>query len=227
MFNWWSNDEKSRTFLKRRITMELQTLMLGELSANCYIVDCGEGNCVAVDIGNDPQKLLHTLENKEQQLRAILLTHGHYDHVGGVEAVRKATGAQVYIHTEDAPMLKSEKLNLANQIARVPYTPVTEYHTLSDNETLTVGERTFRILHTPGHTPGSVCYLTGELLFSGDTLFRGSVGRTDFEGGSMQQMLASIKRLAELENDYEVYPGHFEKTTLAMERRSNPYLRKV
>lgn len=206
--------------------MNIQTLLLGELAANCHIIDCGDGTCAAVDVGNSPDKLLSYLEEHHLTLKAILLTHGHYDHIGGVEAVRSATGAQVYIHRLDAIMLESATLNLAAQISPAPYQPVTSYQTFTDGEEITVGNRTFTVMHTPGHTSGSVCFLTEDVLLSGDTLFRGSVGRTDL-GGNPLKMRESLKKLKALPGDYRIYTGHDFSTTLEAERQSNPYMRSV
>ncbi len=204
--------------------MKIETLLLGELAANCHVFDCGEGLCAAVDLGNDPKKLLRFLEQRQYKLAAILLTHGHYDHIGGVEAVRKATGATVYIHEEDAPMLESGQRNLAWQITSNPYTPVGEYHTVREGDVLTIGSREVTVLHTPGHTDGGVCYRVENALFTGDTLFAESMGRTDL-GGNPAQMRDSLKRLAQLPGDADVYPGHDRASTLEQERRTNPYLR--
>ncbi len=206
--------------------MRIDTLELGELRANCHIIDCGNGLCAAADIGGDPEVLLRFLEHHNLTLKTILLTHGHYDHIGGVEAVREATGAEVFIHEKDAEMLTDAFLNLAAQITRSPFRQVGAYTTVTDGEKITVGENTFTVLHTPGHTSGSVCYLTGDVMLAGDTLFRGSIGRTDL-GGDVGEMRASLRMLRELEGEYTVYSGHGMKTTLNTERRTNPYMRSV
>lgn len=204
--------------------MDVETIMLGELAANCHIIPCGDV-CAAVDVGAEPQKLLRYLEKNELHLSAILLTHGHYDHVGGVELVRQTTGAKVYIHEADGIMLQDGRANLSWQISSNPYTPVSEFETIQDGDTITVGNRLFQVLHTPGHTPGGVCFITENLLFSGDTLFKGSVGRTDLSGDPAQ-LRSSLDRISALTEDYLVYPGHFENTTLAREKRTNPYIRR-
>lgn len=203
--------------------MDLNTLQLGVLGANCYVLDCGSGECAVVDIGGDAQKLLGFLEEQGLTCRAILLTHGHYDHIGGVEEVRRATGARVYIQEKDAPMLTSSERSLAADFS-MTLTPVTEFETFTDNFTLTIGETEIKAIHTPGHTPGGACYLANEILFSGDTLFRGSIGRLDL-GGNEEEMTASLRRLIRLDSDYAVYPGHFNSSTLERERANNPYMR--
>ncbi|MBE6825906.1 MAG: MBL fold metallo-hydrolase [Ruminococcus sp.] len=212
--------------VQRRLFMTIRTLQLGELAANCHIIDCGNGICAAVDIGNDPDRLLSWLEEQKYTLCAILLTHGHYDHIGGVEAVREATGAPVYIHEADAPMLQDASRNLAAHITMAPYRNVKEYVIVRDGDEITAGERVFRVLHTPGHTSGSCCFLTDDILLSGDTLFRGSMGRTDL-GGNPAEMRRSLKQLASIEEDLRVYSGHGDQTTLNYEKKTNPYLRSL
>lgn len=206
--------------------MKFDTLPLGELGANCYILEIGDGHAVAVDIGNEPEKLLHTLKKQGLTLSAILLTHGHYDHVGGVEAVREATGAVVYIHEQEAVMLESGTANLAVQFTQTPFRVVKSYETLTDGQVLNIDNVTVQVIHTPGHTPGGVCYAVGDILFTGDTLFQGSIGRTDL-GGNRKDMLASLKKLAALEENYTVCPGHGGSSTLAQEKQHNPYMRNL
>lgn len=205
--------------------MELIHLILGELETNCYILDIGHEEAIAFDIGGNAKKVLQTLEDYHLQLKAILLTHGHYDHIGGVEAVRKATGAEVYIHENDAVMLESGRANLAYQLTSEAYLPVTEYHVLQDGAVLELGDKQIQVMHTPGHTSGGVCYLIEDMLFSGDTLFKGSIGRTDL-GGNPKEMKESLRKIAALDRDYKVYPGHFQASTLDREKKTNPYLRK-
>lgn len=203
--------------------MKRYTLPLGEIAANCYVLDCGNGEAVVIDIGGEPQKLLRFLEQHHLTVNTILLTHGHFDHIGGVEAVRKATGARVYIHADDAGMLRSAAASRADDFA-LGLEPVTEFETLTDNQTLSVGGLEIQVLHTPGHTPGGVCFIVDRMLFSGDTLFRGSIGRLDL-GGNAEDMKASLRRLLRLEGDYEVYPGHMSASTLDWERANNRYMR--
>lgn len=207
---------------------EVKTFMLGSLGTNCHIVYTGEKRVVAADIGGEPEKLLEFLKENDLTLSKILLTHGHYDHIGGVFEVQKATGAKVYIHEEDVPMLSDTQKNLALWIE--PYAdfePITEYTAVKDGDVIEDGDTSFTVLHTPGHTKGSVCFICEDIMLSGDTLFCLSRGRTDFPGGSDEQMLSSFKKLKELPGDYRVFPGHNESTTLEFERKNNPVMRGI
>ena len=208
--------------------MTVKTFQLGELNANCYIAITAAGQCVAFDIGGAPRLVLEFLKMNRLKLTKIFLTHGHFDHMGGVEEVRKATGAEVFIHSGDAAMLSSSGLSLHSAISIMPFDPVTEYSEIEDEQIIRDGDFRFRVLHTPGHSMGSVCYLCDEenVMFSGDTLFCCSVGRTDFPGSSAEDMRRSLARLSELEKDYKVYPGHNEFTTLNYEKENNPYMRR-
>lgn len=194
--------------------MEITALTLGDYMTNCYLLRREDSDrCLIVDPGYEAGKILKVLEEKQLQPEAILLTHGHFDHVGAVRELFSETDCDVYISEADLslpPMITN---------GRLFYT-----HTYPASGALTLAGLTFWVLPTPGHTPGSVCLLAGDTMFSGDTLFRGSCGRTDLPGGSWEQMLASLKTLASLPGDYRVLPGHGEETTLAWERTHNPYL---
>ena len=205
--------------------MNVTKLVLGELASNCYIQSVGENRCVIVDIGEGAPILLRHLEQSGLTPSAILLTHGHYDHIAGVEQIRKAYHVPVYIHQLDAPMLTDSAANLGDWLSRLPFQKVQEWNTVEDGEKLTFGEAEFTVLHTPGHTGGSVCWQCAEMLYTGDTLFHMSRGRTDFPGGSDAQMLESFRRLKQLENDYRVLPGHNDESTLSFEKAHNPTMR--
>lgn len=185
------------------------------LYTNTFLMVTDAGHGIIVDAAAAPQTYLDALQAEHAQLTYILLTHGHYDHVGAVAALRKATGCKVYMDPVDAA--GSQMLPLTRDLVDENWPA---------NGELKIDELTFKIYHTPGHTPGSVCLLCGELLFSGDTLFAGSCGRTDFPGGSMQQMQQSLSLLAELPipDTVQVLPGHESFSTLGRERRSNPYM---
>ncbi len=205
--------------------MKTHTLALGELGANCHILETAEKHAVAFDIGGDTDRLLAFLREQDLTLQLILLTHGHFDHINGVYDVQQATGAPVYVHALDAHMLTSAVDSLAEQVGASCFFPVRDFHTLTKATRFTVDECTITVLHTPGHTAGSVCYLCGSYLFSGDTLFCRSVGRTDFPTGSTAQMRESLHKLGALTEDYTVLPGHMQATTLAEEKAESPYLR--
>lgn len=204
--------------------MEITTLALGELAANCYILPCGEGGAVLIDVGEGAGRVRHALSALSLTPKAILLTHGHYDHIAGVEAIRNEYGCEVYIHELDAHMLQSSEANLAWQLSDVPFVPVKEYQTVRDGDVLHIGALDVTVIHTPGHTPGGVCYRIGDDLFTGDTLFKMSMGRTDL-GGDIGQMRETLRMLSHMEDDCTVYPGHFGSSTMRFEQTHNPCLR--
>lgn len=185
------------------------------LYTNTFLLVTDAGHGILVDAAAAPQTYLDALEKEGASLTHILLTHGHYDHVGAVSALRQKTGCKVYMDPADA--LGSQMQPLTRDLVDEGWPAQGE---------LKIDELTFRIYHTPGHTPGSVCLGCGGLLFSGDTLFAGSCGRTDLPGGSIAQMQKSLSLLAALPlpDETQVLPGHEAFSTLGRERRSNPYL---
>lgn len=190
----------------------VETFPLGDYQTNCYLVrQAGQTQCVLIDPGYAADFLLDTLNAKELELSAIALTHGHFDHVGAVRDLAAETGCLVY--------LSGDELSLPPAI-----TAGRLYYTDLYTDRFTAAGISFTVLKTPGHTPGSVCLRTGSLLFSGDTLFAGSCGRTDLPGGNPANMRASLRLLAAIPENLTVYPGHGEATTLDAEKRYNPYL---
>lgn len=197
--------------------MLIKCLPVGHLMTNCYIVtDEKTLECAVVDPGDESNTILWYLEDNHLTCRAILLTHGHYDHVGAVDTLHEETGAPVYIHEAD----DGNALTFDGYVYTAPAGSV-HY---KEGDTVTVGSLVFRVLETPGHTPGGVTLQVEDALFTGDTLFNGSCGRTDMPGGDMEQELRSLAKIAALPGDYEVYPGHMDSSTLDFERRFNPYL---
>ena len=195
--------------------MELKTFPIGSLQTNCYMVwEDGSDTCILIDPGYEPELLLEQVRLQRKTLEAILLTHGHFDHVGGVKQIAAETGCKVYICAEELkqPLRYSDGLH---------YT-----HTVAEGDVLHLAGLTLQVLHTPGHTPGCVCYLCGDTLFSGDTLFAGTCGRTDLPGGDFKAIQASLQRLAALEGDLKVLPGHGMASSLDIERRYNPYMQE-
>ena len=201
--------------------MSYSVYPLGPLETNSYLV-YKDGQAVVIDAGGDPAPILHDLRAKGLTLAAICLTHRHFDHMYGVATLVKETGAPVYSPVHDACLIGTESSD--GGIWGFPPVPAFESRDLPTGPQV-FGGMACTVLDTPGHTPGSVCLLIGDAMFSGDTLFAGSCGRTDFPGGSDAAMRASLRRLAGLSTDYRVYPGHGMDTTLAEEKRYNPYLR--
>lgn len=194
--------------------MKIYSLVLGEYQTNCYLVADEKGNAAVVDPGYSPERILQMAMQLGLNIRAVLLTHGHFDHVGAVRAIREATRCEVWINEEDEELPEN-------------WTGGKLYYTddYDDDDTVRVGDLRFTVLHTPGHTPGSVCLKCGTALLTGDTLFAGSCGRVDLPGGNYAQMMRSLKRIAALEGDLAILPGHGPASTLLQERRNNPYLR--
>lgn len=194
----------------------------GQLGTNCYVVYDEEKNCVIIDGDGNGQPILDFIQSEGLHVGMILLTHAHFDHMGATQTFRSAFACPVGIGKEDAPLLEDPSQNLSSFFGR-PLSFSAD-RLFADGDTFTVGTMQFTVLHTPGHTKGSVCYLVENLLISGDTLFAGSCGRVDFPTGNAAQMMESLQRLANLDGDYTVLPGHEGLTTLSRERRLNPYL---
>lgn len=207
------------------MTNEIYTLPLGAMGTNCYIIATENKNAVAVDIGDDFPKFKKFIEDRGLKLKKILLTHSHFDHVLGTEEARKTYDAEVFVHELDSWKLNDEEGCFCGFKYGMHFNPVTKFTKVKDGDTITQDKLTFKVLHTPGHSAGSVCYICDDVIFSGDTLFCGSMGRTDFEDGSSEEILKSLKKLANLKGDYKVYPGHFQSTTLEAERKNNPYMK--
>ena len=207
--------------------MKYKRIPLGPLWTNSYVIDDGNGTALCVDAGGDPADVLGWLRNEQLKLEAIVLTHGHMDHILGVAPLARATGAAVYVPEADEALLSDPNKNLASEFG-YPVEPVKADHIVYDGDTFTVGGLSLKAMHTPGHTPGSTCYIVeqnGEkLLVSGDTLFARSIGRTDLTGGDASAMSASLERLAAIPGDMPVLPGHGPETALQRERELNPFL---
>ena len=194
--------------------IQIDTLTVGSYETNCYIVRAASSRtCVVIDPGYEPRAVWGQVQALGLEIQAILLTHGHFDHVGGVRDLAAETDCRVYIHPDDLSMPP-----------RLTAGPIYYTDTYGEGDTVTEAGLSFRVLHTPGHTPGSVCLRLGNDLFCGDTLFAGSCGRTDLPGGNMGAMRASLKRLAAIPENLSVHPGHGPGSTLDEEKKYNPYL---
>ena len=208
---------------RRRDAMLIKCFTVGAYETNCYIVtDEKTLESAVIDPGAEGTTILDYLEDNHLTCACILLTHGHFDHTGAVAALMQETGAPLYVSQKD------DGVTIGGEYYR--YRAPEGAHFISGGDTVSVGALRFTVLETPGHTPGSVCFLCEEqgteekALFSGDTLFRDSCGRTDFPGSSGEAMLKSLRKLWELPGDWEVYPGHMGATTLNRERQANYFM---
>ncbi|RLI26669.1 MAG: MBL fold metallo-hydrolase [Candidatus Hecatellales archaeon] len=208
--------------------MKVKTVVVGPVATNCYVVWCEEEReAIIVDPGWDAEKILEAVREEEVEVKYVVNTHGHMDHIGANDQVRRAFNAPLLIHKLDAEALGEPELNLSMffwseiRVSRPD-------RTLEDGDEIVFGRVRLRVLHTPGHTPGSICLLGEGVIFTGDTLFAGSVGRTDMPGGSFQRLVYSLKhRIMPLPDGLKVYPGHGPETILGYEKRVNPYLKSL
>ena len=202
--------------------IRIDTLALGDYQTNCYIVRAADAkSCAVIDPGYAPETILAFLQKEGLTLDAILLTHGHFDHVGAVKALYQATGCRVWMREGDYSQFRNP-----TNLYFYPLANCTEpeIHLCEEGEAISAGGLTFRVMETPGHTWGSVCYLCEDAMFCGDTLFAGACGRIDLPGGDRTAMVNSLERLAEIQTDYRVFPGHGGSSTLFREQQTNPYL---
>ena len=203
--------------------IKIEILPLGSYQTNCYLVwDDTAKTCAVIDPGYEPEKILSRLDRLGLTLDAILLTHGHFDHVGAVEALAAATGCALWMSQSDYTQHKTPESDFFYPIHDCGFTEVLF---CEEGEQIRAGGLTFTVLETPGHTWGSVCYLCEDALFCGDTLFAGSCGRTDLPGGDRKTIFASLERFMEMQEDYRLFPGHGGSSTLRREQHTNPYLR--
>ena len=198
--------------------MKVKLLRVGPIGTNCYILEDDQTNLSAViDPGDEPELIQEALEKEGVEVRYLLLTHGHYDHTTAVPALHRVyPQADIYIHQADANGAGSTLFPLTGE--------VDDLKLYDEGDVIRLGDHEIQVLHTPGHSPGSVTLKVEDVLFTGDTLFAGSCGRTDLRGGSYEQIMQSLKRLGELKGDFHVCPGHEATSTLERERRSNPFL---
>ena len=196
--------------------MLIKDFEVGHLGTNCYIAtDEKTLDCAVIDPGDEGNTILNYTEDNHLKVRAILITHGHYDHTGAAAFVSEETGAPIYIHEKDVGEIGES----------YRYAPEKDIKHYAESDRIRAGGLIFEVFETPGHSAGSVTLRCQDALFPGDLLFRDSCGRTDLPGGSMEDLLRSLKKIASLPGDYEVYPGHLQSTTLDHERRYNEYVR--
>ena len=205
--------------------LKVETIQVGYIGTNCHIVFCDETKAAfIVDPGGDSSKIIKKIADIGVKPVAILITHGHLDHIGANDAIAKKYSIPVYIHEADAAMLTSAEKNLSVMLGEGFICQAADRF-LRDNDELALGAHVFKVIHTPGHTPGGICFFADKVLVSGDTLFKQSVGRTDFPGGSAKMLTDSIKnKLFCLPEETVVYPGHEGKTTIGYEKKHNPFI---
>ena len=205
--------------------MNIIKLILGELAANCYILETPEKTAVVIDPGAEAEVIIAELENRGLTLGKILLTHGHFDHMGAAAELKERYGAQVYISALDEELLDDNVKSVAYFLPEIPFHPVKADARIKEGDVISQDSMKISVIETPGHTAGSVCFMADDCIFTGDTLFHGSVGRTDLFSGDAPTEMESVKRLAALEKNYKLYCGHGPDTDLDTERKFNPFIR--
>ncbi|MGB5157934.1 MBL fold metallo-hydrolase [Desulfobacterium sp. N47] len=204
--------------------MIIEDLIVGPIMSNCFVVGCeNTKEAVVIDPGDEPDKILMVIAKHKLKVKYIINTHGHVDHVGGNKKLKEATGADLLIHSLDAPMLSRIAATGAAWGLNVEDSPPPD-QMLKDGDEVKFGDITLKVIHTPGHSPGGISLYTDDCVFVGDTLFAGSIGRTDFPGGDYDTIISSIRnKLFVLGDDVRVLAGHGPETSIAIEKKYNPF----
>ena len=204
--------------------MILRMLVVGPIQANCYVLGCERTKEAAViDPGGDVDKILMTLAKDKLRCVYIINTHGHFDHTGDNKRLKEVTGAKLVIHRADAPMILDQRSSGSVWGMEVEDSPPPDVY-VEERNVITFGDISLQVLHTPGHSPGGISLLSNKMIFVGDTLFAGSIGRTDLPGGDYETLIRNVKeKIFPLGDDVVIYPGHGPKTTVGREKRSNPF----
>lgn len=203
--------------------MQVNVLPVGMLQTNCYILSAADNTAVIVDPGDEAERIIRFVKSNNLTVKAIWLTHSHFDHVEAVLPLKETFACPIVACRAEQKLLSDPLLNLSGHFTDRTVSLAADVY-YNDQDTFLFGGETVTVLHTPGHTSGSCCYLVGDMLFSGDTLFQCSIGRTDFPTGDVRALQMSLERLAILEGNVTVYPGHGPATDLQTERQQNPYM---
>lgn len=206
--------------------MEVRMLRVGAIQTNCYIVSSKKGNAALIDPGSSAEMILKECENLNLKIKKLIFTHGHFDHIMAASEIIRATNAESYLHEADNELLLKPQLlpGVLEFCEEEGYIPAAADHLFNDGDSIALDEIEFNVLHTPGHSKGSSVLIADNIIFSGDTLFKNGIGRVDLYGGDLIEIMNSVRRIAGLEGDYKVLPGHGDPTTLAEERVGNPYM---
>jgi glyoxylase-like metal-dependent hydrolase (beta-lactamase superfamily II) len=206
-------------------SIQIHTLVLGFLQTNCYILaDQASREGIVIDPAAEGARLVQWIRSHHLKVGQVLLTHGHYDHIGGVGFLKNELGVKLWIHEKDAEMLGNPDINLSSLLENEGVSYRADGF-LEEGQSFKLGTGQIDVVHTPGHTPGSVSFASDHFVIAGDTLFRNSVGRTDFPYGSASQLIETIRtKLFTFDDDVVVYPGHGPKTTIGREKRENPFV---
>ncbi len=206
--------------------MRVEKIVVGELNTNCYLLINNKGNAVVIDPADESDTITQKIKSQNLSVKAILLTHGHFDHIMAVNALKSEFNCPVIIGEPDEEMLNDDLKN-AGALIGVHVDKIFTDKKVNDGDVLDFDTFRIKVLATAGHTKGSVCYIVDNFIFSGDTLFNNSVGRCDLYGGNAMKLMQSLKKISELEGEYEIFPGHGDTTTLAYEKENNKWLKSV
>ena len=207
--------------------MEIETLVLGPLQSNCYIVsDEKSREAMVVDPGDEPEKIAAAIDAKKLNIGFIVCTHAHFDHMGGVSALKEKTGAQIVLHKDDLEIYRGSGKHARSWGHEITQPPEPD-RLVKEGDVLSLGELSFEVLSTPGHSPGGICLFGEGVLISGDTVFAGSVGRTDLHGGDMESLKSSFARIMSLLPETAILPGHGPTSTVAQERYMNFFIHEL
>lgn len=205
--------------------MKFNTVNIAEMDQNCYLISTDKG-AVVIDPGKATDEIKEFAVSNSNKPFAILLTHCHFDHIMGVREIKEISGGKIIVSEKDSKGLIDNDINLTNRFC-IDYSPISADVMVKDGQIFAVGDIKVKVMETAGHTPGSLCYFINDWLFSGDTLFRMSVGRTDFVGGDRETQKESLKKIASINGDYEIYAGHGPATRLSYEKLYNPYIKEI